>query len=326
MKKARFTALLLTAVMLFTCCGTKEFEQPFDVNTPKSAFRFEPNNADHTAASFASELAVISGDVIPPESGLSGSESFASAILIDVGRHSPVFSRNATARLYPASMTKVLTALVAFENGNSDQILTADEDCVLVASDVQKIGLKPGDTMTLDQALHILLIYSANDVAILIAKNIGGSVEGFAEMMNKRAASLGATNSNFVNPHGLHDENHYATAYDMYLIFNQATRIEDFNQIISMQTYATTYRNAVGEDVTVSIENTNRLLKSPPAAASNVTVVGGKTGTTLAAGACLVLLSRDAKGDSYISCIMKGTNTSIMYEDMKTLLSDINGL
>ena len=127
--------------------------------------------------------------------------------------------------MYPASLTKVMTALVALQNASPDTVLTATDSVKITESGAQLCGLKAGDTMTLDQALHILLMYSANDAAMLIAENIGGSVDHFVEMMNEEAQRLGATNTSFANPHGLSDDNHYTSAYDLYLIFNEEVTV-----------------------------------------------------------------------------------------------------
>ena len=134
-----------------------------------------------------------------------------------------------------------MTALVALENASLDQVLTATSAVNITESGAQLCGLKPGDTMTLDQALLILLVYSANDVAMLIAENIGGTTDHFIEMMNEEAKRLGATNTQFMNPHGLTQDGHYTTAYDLYLIFNEAIKYETFNEIIHMTNYQTTY-------------------------------------------------------------------------------------
>ncbi len=317
----KLTGLFIASVMLFTSCGSKSYSVPFDINTTKSAFRFETNNSSNIADSFASNLAVVSGDEIPGEEISFGADSYGSAILVDVGNHEVMYARNATAKLYPASMTKVLTAIVALESASLDTVLTANENCVYTESDVQKIGLRPGDSMTLDQALHLLLIYSANDVAALIAENIGGSIDGFSTMMNEKAKELGATNSHFVNPHGLHDEQHFTTAYDMYLLFNEAIKNDTFVQIIGMNTYTTTYKDSEGKEITFSCDATNRFLKGLVVSPSNITVVGGKTGTTIAAGACLVQLARDSAGRDYITCVMKGNNIDVTYGKTNSLLS-----
>ncbi|MCR4891955.1 MAG: D-alanyl-D-alanine carboxypeptidase [Lachnospiraceae bacterium] len=326
-KSLSLLGLILAASLLFTACGSKSYEAPFDAATTKSAFRFETANSAETAATFASNLAVVSGDILSQAEIESGEDSYGAAIFVDTNGHNAMYARNVMSQLYPASMTKVMTALVALQNGTLDQIVTADEDCVMYENDVQKIELRAGDSMTLDQALHILLIYSANDVAAMIAKNIGGSIEGFADMMNEEAKKIGATNSHFVNPHGLQDENHYTTCYDMYLIFNAACQYEDFKQIIAMNSYSATYQDANGNPKTFSCDNTNRFLRedSSVKAPTNVTAVGGKTGTTLAAGGCLVMLSRDSRGNSYISCVMKGRSIDMTYNKTKALLSLASG-
>ena len=134
-----------------------------------------------------------------------------------------------------------MTALVAMENGSGDMLLTASENVTKLESGAQTCGIKEGDQMTLNQALHLLLINSANDAAVLIAEGIAGSIEGFSEMMNAEALNLGATNTHFVNPHGLSDDNHYTTVYDMYLITNAAIQYDRFNEIIHMKEYQTVY-------------------------------------------------------------------------------------
>ncbi len=316
-----FTAMAVIISIMISGCGEIAYDIPFDKDTTKSAFRFESQDVRECAEPFASGLC-IPGEESSDENEIeTGPDSYAAAMLFDLKGKKTPYCRNPYERLYPASMTKVLTAVVAMENCDMDQILTADESCVLTEKDVQKIKLRAGDTMTLDQALHILLIYSANDVANLIAVNVAGSIEGFADLMNKKAVELGATNSHFVNPSGLQDEDHYTTPYDMYLIFNKAITFGKFIEIIGMSEYSTVYHNASGGEVPFECESTNRYLKgqyNPPAA---VTVIGGKTGTTAAAKSCLVLLSKDATDSSYISVVMKADNVDVLYKKTNSLLN-----
>lgn len=322
-RKRALTAAL-AACVLFSGCGSLSYEIPYDINTSISAFRFESTDADRTASAFASELCVVSGDVETGDEIESGSESYGSAILFDVNNRDIIYSKNATAKLYPASLTKVMTALLAIKYGNADDILTASDNVLITESGAQLCGFKPGDTMTLDQALHGLLMYSGNDAAILIAEYISGSVEKFAELMNTEAASLGATNTHFVNPNGLHDENHYSTAYDMYLIFNAAMQYPLFNEIIHMDSYTSSYKNSAGESAEMSFNTTNRYLKGEVEAPTEVTVIGGKTGTTNAAGSNLILLTRDSAGNPYISAVMKAQNGDTLYQKMNSMLKDID--
>ncbi len=305
-------------------CGAEStIGYPYDADTSKSAYRFEFNDVNNMASSFASGLCIPDGDSSPDNEIEAGADSYGAAAFFDVKNRKTLYSRNAYARFYPASLTKVMTALVAMRNCDMDKILTADESCVMTANDVQKIGLKAGDTMTLDQALHILLIYSANDVANLVAVNVGGSVEGFTSLMNQEAMRLGATNTHFVNPHGLHDENHYTTAYDMYLIFNEAIKYGKFIEIIGMAEYTTVYKNENGEPKDFSCKSTDRYLTGRAIPPSQANVIGGKTGTTAAAGANLILLSKDTSGNSYISVVLKAKNGEIMYQKMNSMLEGI---
>lgn len=138
--------------------------------------------------------------------------------------------------------------------------------------------------------------------------------------MNSEAAELGATNCSFTNPNGLTEEGHYMTAYDLYLIFQEAMQYDLFNQIIQMSSYTTTYKDKNGAEKSVDVKNSNQYLKGTYEMPPNVTVIGGKTGTTNAAGHCLLLLSRSSAGTSYISVIMKDTSGENLYKDMTTLL------
>ncbi|MBO5551144.1 MAG: D-alanyl-D-alanine carboxypeptidase [Lachnospiraceae bacterium] len=310
----------ILAALALCGCGEASYGVPYDRDSTKSAFRFEAQDTRECADGFSAGLC-IPGEESASENEIDeGPDSYAAAMLFDLKGRKTLYCRHPYERLYPASMTKVLTAVVAMENCDMDQVLVADESCVLTENDVQKIRLKPGDTMTLDQALHILLIYSANDVANLIAVNVAGSIEEFAEMMNKEALALGATNSHFMNPSGLHDEEHYTTAYDMYLIFNRAISYGKFIEIIGMSEYSTVYHGGSGEDIPFECEATNRFLNGKYPAPQNVTVIGGKTGTTQAAGACLVQLSKDASDNSYITVVMRAKTAETLYKKTGSLL------
>ena len=177
--------------------------------------------------------------------------------------------------------------------------------------------------MTLEQALHILLLYSANDVANMIAEGVGGSIPGFVELMNQEAQELGATNCHFTNPNGLTEEGHYMTAYDLYLIFMEALQYELFNEIIQLPSYSTAYRTSDGSERTLEVNNSNQYLVGNYAAPEHITVIGGKTGTTKAAGHCLILLSADSGGKRYISVIMNADSTENLYAKMSELLGAV---
>lgn len=310
--------------VLLTGCGGLSYELPYSAGADSSSFSVVSGLDPKTAAPFAAELCVVTGDVCDgTDADLTAAKA---AVLFSLNDQEVVFSKSPNEVLHPASLTKVMTALVALKYGSTDQVLTASSAVNITESGAQLCGLKAGDTMTLDQALRILLLYSANDVAMMVAEGVGGSVEHFVEMMNAEAKLIGATNTNFANPHGLTDANHYTTAYDLYLIFNQALKYETFNEIIQMTGYQTVYYDKDGKEKTFDKSTTNLFLRSDSAygAPSGVTVIGGKTGTTSAAGHCLMLLARDVGGSPYIAVVMGEPSTDGLYADMTDLLEEIH--
>lgn len=320
--RIRSLAAILAAIMTvgLTGCGSIAYELPYQADAEISSFNVIFRDKPGTAESFASDLCIVTENVMSDSVDMSQA---GAAALFDLNTSQVLYSKNAHERMNPASLTKVMTAVVALKYGSTDQLLTATDSVIITESGAQLCGLKSGDTMTLNQALHILLLYSANDVAMMIAENIGGTVEHFVEMMNEEAKSLGATNTNFVNPHGLTAENHYTTAYDLYLIFNEAIHYEFFQEIIHMTSYQTTFYDSEGKEKKLSVNTTNKLLRGDYQPPDQVTVIGGKTGTTNAAGHCLILLSRDVSGSPYISVIMRSEANEVLYQEMVDLLDEI---
>lgn len=302
-------------------CGNLKYDFAYNPNYGVSSFQVANSKDNQEADAFAKNLCIVSEDISGNDLAM---EDVGAACLFSTGDSEVLFSKNAHERLHPASLTKIMTALVAVRYGSMDQILVATDAVKIDEPGAQLCGIKKGDSMTLDQALHILLIYSANDVAMLIADNVGGSVEGFVDLMNEEAARLGATNTHFMNPHGLTEDDHYTTAYDLYLMFNEAMKYESITQIMHMNSYDTVYKDAAGGDKELSVKSTNLYLRDTVAAPSNVTVIGGKTGTTNAAGHCLILLSKDTSGQSYISVIMRSATKDDLYIKMTELLNEIN--
>lgn len=311
----------MTAMLLFTGCGQAQYDMPYTTDSEVSSFRIVNLEEDRgVAAPFASDLCVVNTNIEEADIGITAS----AAGLFDINKKETIYAKNVHEKLYPASLTKVMTALVALKHGSSDMLLTATPNVKILESGAQVCGINAGDQMTLDQALHLLLINSANDAAVMIAEGIAGSVEAFADMMNEEALALGATNTHFVNPHGLSDDNHYTTAYDMYLIMNAAVNYGLFTEIIHMDSYSTVYTDQNGASKEINVNNTNYFIQGTTQAPSGVTVLGGKTGTTNAAGHCLILLSRDSSSNPYIAVIMRADSRDELYEQMSDLLGQIN--
>lgn len=313
---------MAAAVAVFvTGCGSTAYDMAYKLNNDVSSFQLTSTASQETLTPFAADLCVA-GDGDVSAAGIALPDVGAAA-LFNLKSLETVYAKNVNEQLHPASLTKIMTALVAIKHGSPDQMLTASENVRITEQDAVLCGLNPGDQMTLDQALHVLLLLSANDVAVLIAEGVAGSVDEFVAMMNEEAKALGATNCNFTNPNGLTEEGHYMTAYDLYLIFQEALQYDLFNQIIQMPAYTSTYRDRNGNEKALDIKTSNRYLRGSYEMPTNVTIIGGKTGTTIAAGSCLILLSRSSDGTPYISVIMKDSSGDQLYEDMSKLLSVI---
>lgn len=274
---------------------------------------------------YAQELCVASEDV-----WLEGAADMAgvhSAALFDVGGATVDFSHRIHERLYPASTTKILTALVAIRNGNLSDMVTVSENAAaaVFAEDEQTCGLEAGDTLTLQDLLYGLILYSGNDNAVAIAEHVAGSMEAFADMMNAQAAELMATNSHFVNSNGLHDEEHYTTAYDLYLVFNECIKHQEFLDMISVSSYVAKITKADGTVSDMELKPTNYYASGETAMPSKASVIGGKTGTTDQAGNCLILLNEDMQQNRYISVVMGAETKEILYQDMTSMIEAIPG-
>ena len=296
------------------------FTNPYDMSsqvygvleTPQKSQRAEP---------FTKDLCVTAGDVAFEDENLQTAEA---GTIMDLSTHEVLFAQNVHERLYPASLTKVMTALVAIRYGNLDDVVTIDENALDIDPESSVCYLELGDQYTLKQLIYGMLLASGNDAANAIAWHVGGSLEGFVSLMNQEAAAIGATNSHFMNAHGLQDENHYTTPYDMYLIFNEAIKYSTFTDAINQQSYTVTYTAGDGEQYERTWFATNYYFTGEATPPDNVTVFGGKTGTTDEAGACLSLLTKDPYGNSYFSIIMKADTKDDLYSDMNDLLSIIN--
>ena len=316
-----YLIILIVISFVFCGCSTPNITVPYKINSDISAFSIITQSDDIKIDSFASNLCVGNANVTRNTS-VNMTEA-TSAALFDVNSSNIIYGKNMHERLAPASLTKVLTALVALDYGNLDDIITVTKDVKITESGATLCGLKEGDTLTLNQALHALLIHSANDAANAIAIHLGGSLEGFSTLMNEKAVAIGATNSHFVNPHGLSADDHYTTAYDLYLIFNEAINYELFREIIHMNHYSTVYQDSVGNDKEMDFKTTNLFLRGEYSSPDKITVIGGKTGTTNAAGNCLIILSKDTAGNPYISVILRSKERQILYEQMIDLLEEI---
>ncbi len=299
--------------------STVETVMPYDSRS--MTYHTSDKTALVTADAFASDLCVGENDLSVDGLDLTGN---AYGALFDVSNRRVVYAKGMHETIYPASITKLMTALLAYENGNMDDFVTISWEDLELESGSQVIGLKIGDQVKLKDLTTAMIVHSGNDAAQAIARHIAGSQPAFVVMMNKRARELGMTGTHFMNPSGLHDADHYTTVYDIYLMLNEISRYEDFINTSQIRVYELVYTNAAGERQSVTLDSTDRYVTGQVQPPKNVTILGGKTGTTSAAGNCLALLSQNAYGELFISIVVRAPDKDALYNDMNAFLTRIH--
>lgn len=220
-------------------------------------------------------------------------DTYSSAcLLMEESTGKILYSKNANSIMYPASTTKIMTAILTLEKCNlSDTAVVSHNAVFSIPSGYSTASLVEGEVLTIEQILNVLLIPSANDAAVVLAEHIAGSVEAFSDMMNSKAVELGCLNTHFVNPNGIHNENHYSTAYDLALIGKYAMQFPTFKEISSKTRYTLPITNAYSKEDRI-FNTTNDLIKpnysSSPTNYYYKYATGGKTGYTDPAGQCIV--------------------------------------
>ena len=220
-------------------------------------------------------------------------DTYSSAcLLMEESTGKILYSKNANSIMYPASTTKIMTAILTLENCKlSDTAVVSHNAVFSIPSGYSTAILVEGEILTIEQLLNVLLIPSANDAAVVLAEHIAGSVEAFSDMMNSKAVELGCLNTHFVNPNGIHNENHYSTAYDLALIGKYAMQFPTFKEISSKTRYTLPITNAYSKEDRI-FNTTNDLIKpnysSSPTNYYYKYATGGKTGYTDPAGQCIV--------------------------------------
>lgn len=304
MKKTRILSLLLALVLTLSCLALPVLaaaeETAADPGAESSA-ETDASSGEDTQADEAQEV-IVSADP-------SFSVAAKAALLIDLNTGRTVYEQAADERVYPASLTKIMTCLLALENGNLSDVITVDEAALSgLDQDSSVVGLKVGEQITLENLLYCMMVHSGNDAANVVAEYIAGSVADFVRMMNERAYELGCKDTHFNNPHGLHDESHYTTPRDLAIITQAALKSENFRQIVNTAEYVIP-ASATGEEH--KLKTTNLLIyKSTGNSLYYPRATGVKTGYTSAAGRCLIATAED-DGIRFLS-VLCGAKTSIL--------------
>lgn len=250
--------------------------------------------------------------------------SAGAAILLDSASEKIIYSKNESEKMYPASTTKILTAILTIENCNLNDVVTVPYEAIAsIPSGYSVAALQPGEQLTVEQLLQVMMVHSANDAANVLAYHISGSIDAFSNLMNKKVEELGLTNTHFTNPSGMHDENHYTTAYDLAIIMKYCMKNTTFKSLSGLKYCKIPATNKYDERV---FNTTNELLIYDNREVSSnyyyKYAIAGKTGYTTQAKNCLVSVSN--KDDLELICVVLSVglypnNLSAKFVDTKTL-------
>lgn len=238
------------------------------------------------------------------------------AVVMEASAKAVLYEKNAETKCYPASITKIMTALLAIENCSMEEYVVFSKDAVY-KTEGSGIARDVNEVMTMEQCLYGLMLESANECAYAIAEHVGGDYGTFIRMMNERAAEIGCRHTHFNNPHGLPDENHYTCAYDMALIAAKALENEIFRQIAGTKSYTIPPTNKHEEET--HLRNSHKMLNAydgPQYLYEGC--IGGKTGYTDAAGNTLVTFAR--RNGMTLICVVLKEKATMQYQDTIALL------
>lgn len=240
----------------------------------------------------------------------------SSGIVMEADSGTILYEKSSHDQHYPASITKILTTLLAIENSNMDDVVTFSHDSVY-NTEGSGIARDVGEQMTMKQCLYAVMLASANECAYAVAEHVGGDIGTFIQMMNDRAAEIGCKNTHFTNCNGLPDESHYTSAYDMALIAREAYKNESFRIISSAKTYTIPYTNKHTDEETYLQNHHQMLYPLKTRKYLYEYCLGGKTGYTIAANNTLVTYAE--KEGMTLICVVLDAPASGHYEDTRAL-------
>ncbi len=241
--------------------------------------------------------------------------SSRAAVLIDAQTGQILYEKNKDEKLYPASITKIMTLYIAAQSENSELAKASETAIKAVPRDTSNIAIDYNEEFSLEQLMFAAQLMSANDACNVIAEHVAGSLEDFAALMNKTAKQLGTRNTNFVNANGLMDKNHYTTAYDFALITKNAIKNEEFLKVFSTVEYSIPYTNKKKEERNMVAQH--RMMHWPQY--SHLGVIGGKAGYTTESQHTLVTYG-EKNGIKVIAVVLKSPDFNSVYKDTEKLL------
>lgn len=241
----------------------------------------------------------------------------SASLLMDLNTGKVLYEKNIDQKMYPASTTKVMTAILVLENCNLDDVAIVSKNAATsITGGYVTANLKVDEELTIEQLLYVLMVGSSNDAAIVLAEHVSGSTENFAVLMNEKAKEIGCLSTNFVNPNGMHDENHYTTAHDLALIARYAMKNETFKELASTRVYRLPATNKYSRDDRLFSTTNDLINKNSSFYYKDAT--GVKTGFTTPAGNCLIA-SASKNNLNLLTVVLGAESSDNRYIDTKAL-------
>ena len=323
----RITAILLSLILLLQVSGCSKPEDELYAFYSDDDNLISSDIGEYIEGRSASFLTEGSLCYVKPEE-MSDDENLKNkaTLVINITKNELVYAKDCFKQVYPASITKLLTTLVILENGKLDEYYTVKQDnCGITEEGAQLMGFKAGDVIKVEDLLYCLLLYSGNDAAAALADYLCQSETDFCRLMNEMAISLGCIGTHYTNPHGLHDSDHYTTAYDEYVILKKCLEYDIFRKISELTEYDFSYKTGEGGFRNLTVKTTNKYKLGIYEVPEGVTIIAGKTGNTYAAGPCLIQCVRNKDNEEFIIAIFGAKDNKDLYTQMTYLMNKVSG-
>ncbi len=325
--KNRGVSVLLVAAMLFSLCGCQSGDADLMGNyaAADSVVQAEVGvlvQADFAPLMFQGYLCDITEDMQTEDYVFDAEDTKrdGSAFVINRTKNELVMGYRMLNKRYPASITKLMTALIIMQECDMEETVVISEE-IAAFKRGSNAELVQGDQLTVSDLLGCLLVVSANNASLALATHLSGSEEAFVQKMNEKAKQLGLTGTNFVNPHGMQDVEHYTTPYDMYIVFQECMKYEEFRKWSEMTKGSYEYTDASGVVKSRTLETTNLFKHDIYELPEGFSILASKTGTTNPAGYCLMMLVENAQGEEFIVGVYKAQSEEKLYNQIADLLT-----
>ncbi|MCI6731624.1 MAG: serine hydrolase [Lachnospiraceae bacterium] len=249
--------------------------------------------------------------------------SAGAALVFNLDEPEAVYAKKVYQKMSPASLTTLFTAYTVLQRMDLSETVTVTADEVRGLTHASTVGLKAGDQVTIEQLLYGMILSSGVDAANVLADATAGNADAFVRLMNADAVRCGCLDTQFKNANGLTKSGHYTSAYDIYLIMRKLMQDKRFVQILTTDRYQAVYSDKDGSRVTQDYVSTVQYLEEGKTEIGRLKILGGKTGTTMSAGHCLVLVSSGEDGTRYLSIVMKAKSKDSLYEQTDHILNKI---